>query len=763
MRTLIVFIALLMITSHAYANDEVRRLNKAGFHKAAVTVECIDKIKNLGGAKDFATAEQLYHQGKAAWEESDYAKSAFYGKTADDIFIFPLISAYSTYLMTSGKNLEAISILKEGIAKAADAYFYDQCYLYAASLNNIYLRFGFFARSWKLIDEVQEIMDELYPYEGFEKSNADFDTVACRHAMLRLRLDTVIASGNLDMVAYDDLVGYFEDTISAYKHDPRYQFYAFEHLTTLDLATSKGKSMATLQAERYFVNIFLLQNFLKLFQYYGDAGRVEKIINVLSKEYASNITFAANAKGQGDLAVMKKMAGGIFSGLTAPFDGTKKRAAARYLRFPLQNELWLMMSKLSYLLAEKRYTDAYNLLPEGKASIKKLNKNYAAIDKYFRDMDNLDRDAFDFHILEGKVLEKNGKIEAARAVYSELIEKNEQLRGTLPVEMRKNFFNGMGKDAYLGMIRIDARVYEKNPTPEHFNALLSAINRIHGRQLKELNEAYDASSVDLATIQNRLDDDDLICILFDVDDAIAVAGISKHKTTGTLFEKPDDFDRELMRFKKNLVDNFYYDKAKMKKISAPLFAQLSDYPAAKRLHILSDGAISVLPFDIYLDDSEEMIGASYEMDNLTTLDFKNTDPDRDGTTSFLGIGDPDFQGKGHLSMLAKYFVPLPETRDEINDIAGFFQKKKILLGAEAKESTIKTMDLRPYRYIHFATHGILGGELTESNEPALVLSAEAGEDGLLSTSEVSKLKINADITVLSACNKIGRASCRERV
>src|SRR5262249_38670206 len=62
--------------------------------------------------------------------------------------------------------------------------------------------------------------------------------------------------------------------------------------------------------------------------------------------------------------------------------------------------------------------------------------------------------------------------------------------------------------------------------------------------------------------------------------------------------------------------------------------------------------------------------------------------------------------------------------------------------------------------LHFATHGLLAGEseglAPGRAEPALVLTppAQASEedDGLLTASEVSELKLDADWVVLSACN-----------
>ncbi len=58
---------------------------------------------------------------------------------------------------------------------------------------------------------------------------------------------------------------------------------------------------------------------------------------------------------------------------------------------------------------------------------------------------------------------------------------------------------------------------------------------------------------------------------------------------------------------------------------------------------------------------------------------------------------------------------------------------------------------------HFATHGLVAGQIRGAAEPALVLTppavASAADDGLLTASEIARfLKLDADWVILSACN-----------
>jgi hypothetical protein len=71
-----------------------------------------------------------------------------------------------------------------------------------------------------------------------------------------------------------------------------------------------------------------------------------------------------------------------------------------------------------------------------------------------------------------------------------------------------------------------------------------------------------------------------------------------------------------------------------------------------------------------------------------------------------------------------------------------------------RPETVKEMPLADYRVVYFATHGLVAGDVKGLAEPSLALSIHfepsEGDDGLLTASEVTQLRLNADCVVLFA-------------
>lgn len=104
---------------------------------------------------------------------------------------------------------------------------------------------------------------------------------------------------------------------------------------------------------------------------------------------------------------------------------------------------------------------------------------------------------------------------------------------------------------------------------------------------------------------------------------------------------------------------------------------------------------------------------------------------------------------------------LPDTADEVRQVGasiGGAGPDSIVVRREFTDDSVKARnDLSDYRVLYFATHGLLPQPSACLPEPALMTSVgnSADSDGLLSTSEILDLKLDADLVVLSACDTGG--------
>lgn len=101
---------------------------------------------------------------------------------------------------------------------------------------------------------------------------------------------------------------------------------------------------------------------------------------------------------------------------------------------------------------------------------------------------------------------------------------------------------------------------------------------------------------------------------------------------------------------------------------------------------------------------------------------------------------------------------LPETADELRRMAEILRsgETSLWLRERATEENVKRADLAQYRIIAFATHGLMAAEVAGIDEAGLLLTppdrGTTEDDGFLSASEISRLRLNADWVILSACN-----------
>ncbi|HHZ08644.1 MAG TPA: CHAT domain-containing protein [Rhizobiales bacterium] len=242
-----------------------------------------------------------------------------------------------------------------------------------------------------------------------------------------------------------------------------------------------------------------------------------------------------------------------------------------------------------------------------------------------------------------------------------------------------------------------------------------------------------------------------------------------------------------------------FDRFRAHLLYSELVGPVAHVLAGKRhVFTVADGPLSGLPFSVLVTepprgddtDAAAMRGTAWMIRQfaMTTLPsvsslavmrrFPPAHP-AGSARPFVGFGAPDFGGsrggeatvaaaqrsffRGALADLeaVRNLPSLPQTGPELRQLASELGAgdDALFLGPRATESAVRKSDLSNVRILAFATHGLLSGDLQGLAEPALALSppetATVEDDGLLTASEVSEMRLSAEWVILSACNTAG--------
>lgn len=351
-------------------------------------------------------------------------------------------------------------------------------------------------------------------------------------------------------------------------------------------------------------------------------------------------------------------------------------------------------------------------------------------------------------ILEAKILEKLQR-------YSEALERTNYAIAMLERERALSntkesfFYNTTAKDYQL-LIRINYGLYSKNPNRTSFSDMIKTTEMLRSRTFKE--ERSTNTEFNLDKIQGRLAMNEAVIGYMDAGEYYLAYVITHDQYQAYKLDTIDQIKKLVKAIKPDL-ENINSDTATIngnlqklsKLIINPFLPLIQD---KSTLYLLTDSELNQIPFELLTtsENSYYPMIQSYSILLHPSISYiKNNQPKLVDSHGLLVIANPMFIRNGD-------FISLPETQIEAKSITKYFPTNKIISGKEATLDTIMQNDLSQYNYLHFATHGILGYEIPGITEPALVLSQVNGKNTFLTVSEVKKLKLKADITVLSACN-----------
>jgi CHAT domain-containing protein len=217
-------------------------------------------------------------------------------------------------------------------------------------------------------------------------------------------------------------------------------------------------------------------------------------------------------------------------------------------------------------------------------------------------------------------------------------------------------------------------------------------------------------------------------------------------------------------------------------IFKPIDGQLD---GLSKLVVAQSGALLSLPFALLVTkDPPDVVNEDYTKVNFliqrTAISYvtsmqsfvilREAQAGNRAPKPFIGFGDYQQPSR---ALMASYFSdptckqdlqsleelgPLPGTRPEVEAVAqtmGVGAEDEIL-GRNFNKVTLAGIDLSQFRILHFATHALLPTDLKCRQSPTMLASLPPGSTNLadifFDTGDILKLKLNADLVVLSACN-----------
>jgi len=245
-----------------------------------------------------------------------------------------------------------------------------------------------------------------------------------------------------------------------------------------------------------------------------------------------------------------------------------------------------------------------------------------------------------------------------------------------------------------------------------------------------------------------------------------------------------DFNKQEMNheFLNAVEDMFYFmsnteymftkneDSKKFCLASNQLFKYLilpfKDQIQNKKITIIPDGKLSYIPFDALLEnlpDTSKTIefnqlsymirNYSINYSNSANLLFKLTPAIKKTKIKALAFA-PEYNEGDVIEIANQYLslIPLPGVQKEVAQISKIINTK-VFKGVDATEENFRK-NVENYDILHLAMHAFINDSLPafsslaftqfETNDPI--------KNGLLNTTDIYNLKLNAQLTVLSACN-----------
>ena len=203
-----------------------------------------------------------------------------------------------------------------------------------------------------------------------------------------------------------------------------------------------------------------------------------------------------------------------------------------------------------------------------------------------------------------------------------------------------------------------------------------------------------------------------------------------------------------------------------------LLQPIAEWQSAKRMYIVPDGKLHLLPFDALVSVNALQPRIVSTVPSANVFFLLRTRPQRiSAEQPLLAVGGvpydrmfaarPPTIGVARATEIRGLFdagypsnLPvLASAQAEVLNASRMLGPRSIVLsGDQATESALKAQDLGRFGILHFAVHAFADPKSPERAAIVLLNDPAAGEDGLLQPREIGQFRLNAGVVVLSACD-----------
>ena len=291
---------------------------------------------------------------------------------------------------------------------------------------------------------------------------------------------------------------------------------------------------------------------------------------------------------------------------------------------------------------------------------------------------------------------------------------------------------------------------------------------------------YRTRTLTVREVQDNLLDDNTALVAYatsEIDTCVYIYTVTKSNYTAKTVKVDTLFYEWIKRmrngiYKKRFPLYVHWAYPIYKTLVEPVVNQLKN-STIKNLVIVPEGLLGYVPFEALLtkevdENKEDYTALPYLVNDYTIsygysatllLDQRNKIK-KQSAGNLTAFAPVDFNDQYYDEMIRGDLgnvSSLPATETEVNGIATLFgknvkkQKSSIFTHKQANEQNAKGPEVRNYKFVHIATHGVINEEKTKLSGLLLYGDTTTVEDGILYAGETYNLKLNANVVVLSAC------------